>query len=258
MRFIPLLTFLLLWSNLLLAQVVHIEYLGDPLSAKERLHIEEVLKYETAFYAQFGLSDTLDLKLRVFNRKAEGRAYLDEIGVHLPLRIRGVYMTRRKEAVILGREKGDKTWLGVVSHELSHHFAREIGGKHIPSWLNEGLSEYFKHCQIKKKEVRHILPSYERGRIRTMYMLGDVDLLSFINSDRKMFMERQFTDERYAYILSHALVTFWIEEVPRDVFKEFISILKDVKEYPTASDRINRVYPGGFPQFEQDFVAYCK
>ena len=45
-------------------------------------------------------------------------------------------------------------------------------------------------------------------------MLGDIDLPTFINSRQNEFMKQQRTDEQYAYILSHALVTFWIEKAP--------------------------------------------
>ena len=45
-------------------------------------------------------------------------------------------------------------------------------------------------------------------------MLGDIDLLTFINSRQKEFMQQQRTDEQYAYILSHALVTFGLRKFP--------------------------------------------
>lgn len=60
-----------------------------------------------------------------------------------------------------------------------------------------------------------------------MYMLGEVNLPTFLNSSQGKFMKQQMTDEQYSYILSHALVTFWIESVPREIFKKFISVLQN-------------------------------
>ena len=140
----------------------------------------------------------------------------------------------------------------LIYHELSHHFVSQILGKRPPSWLNEGLSEYFKHCTIHKKAVRHTFTEYEQGRVRTMYMLGEVNLPTFLNSSQGKFMKQQMTDEQYSYILSHALVTFWIESVPREIFKKFISVLQNKNDPSTVSEQINLVYPGGFQQFEKD------
>ena len=146
----------------------------------------------------------------------------------------------------------------LIYHELSHHFVSQILGKRPPSWLNEGLSEYFKHCTIHKKAVRHTFTEYEQGRVRTMYMLGEVNLPTFLNSSQGKFMKQQMTDEQYSYILSHALVTFWIESVPREIFKKFISVLQNKNDPSTVSEQINLVYPGGFQQFEKDFEAVYK
>ena len=162
------------------------------------------------------------------------------------------------KAVILGRENGRERSLAIIYHELSHHFVSQILGKRPPSWLNEGLSEYFEHCTIHKKAVRHTFTEYEQGRVRTMYMLGEVNLPTFLNSSQGKFMKQQMTDEQYSYILSHALVTFWIESVPREIFKKFISVLQNKNDPSTVSEQINLVYPGGFQQFEKDFEAAYK
>lgn len=90
-------------------------------------------------------------------------------------------------------------------------------------------------------------------------MLGEIDLPKFINSlNQSAFMKQQRTDEQYAYILSHALVLFWIEKVPRPILKDFVSTLQNKDDLSTLSDRIKKPYPGGFAQFEQDFALFCK
>ena len=91
-----------------------------------------------------------------------------------------------------------------------------------------------------------------------MYMLGEVNLPTFLNSSQGKFMKQQMTDEQYSYILWHALVTFWIESVPREIFKKFISVLQNKNDPSTVSEQINLVYPGGFQQFEKDFEAAYK
>lgn len=246
------------FCGLLRAQTVKVEYGGDPLPDKDRQKIEQFLQYEVNFYSQFGLPDTLSLQLYVFETRKAAMDYLESINVSLPIKASGMYSPKHQKAIILGREKGRERSLAVIYHELSHHFVSQILGKRPPSWLNEGLSEYFEHCTIGKKGVRHTFTEYEQGRVRTMYMLGEVNLPTFLNSSQGKFMKQQMTDEQYSYILSHALVTFWVESVPREILKKFISALQNKNDSSTVSEQINLVYPEGFEQFEKDFEAAYK
>lgn len=258
MRTLYLLFSLFVFCDLLDAQTVQIKYGGDPLPEKDRRKIEEFVSHEINFYTQFGLPDTLSLQLYVFENKQDGLDYLKSINVSMSKRVSGAYSPKLQKAVILGREAGRERSLAVIYHELSHHFVSQILGKRPPSWLNEGLSEYFEHCTLSKKGLRHELTDYERGRIRTMYMLGEVDLSTFMNNTHGKFMKQQMTDEQYSYILSHALVTFWIEQVPRETLKKLIASLQNKEDLSTVSEKIDSVYPGGFQQFEKDFEATCK
>lgn len=44
---------------------------------------------------------------------------------------------------------------------------------------------------MTKRGFRHSLTEYGQGRIRTMYMLGEVDLPAFVNSEQGEFMVDQ-------------------------------------------------------------------
>ncbi|QIU95030.1 hypothetical protein [Bacteroides faecium] len=258
MRVLSLLFSFFIFYSLLNAQTVKIEYSGDPLPDKDRRDIEQFISHEVNFYTQFGLPDTLTLQLHVFEDRKEALKYLESVNISLPFKASGVYSPKLQKAFILGREKGRERSLAIIYHELSHHFVRQILGKFPPSWLNEGLSEYFEHCKVTKKGLRHTFTEYEQGRIRTMYMLGEVDLPTFLNSGHGKFMKRQATDEQYSYILAHALVTFWIETVSKDILKSLIASLQNKNDSSTVSERIDRIYPGGFRQFEKDFEAAYK
>lgn len=61
------------------AQNLQIRYGGDPLSEKDRIWIERFLTSEIELYARFGLKDTTNLKLTVFEKKQDAWYYLDSI-----------------------------------------------------------------------------------------------------------------------------------------------------------------------------------
>ncbi len=241
----------------LCGQVLQIEYNGDPLSEEERGKIEKMFVHEAEFYSQFGLPDTLTIvHLYMFEKKEAAKIFLKSIGVTTWEKVAGLYVTAQNKIVVLGAENGRKRTLAVIYHELSHHFARHIIGVHIPNWFNEGLARYFQNSVITKKGARHSLTDYEFGRIRSMYTLGEINLLEFINGLQDEFMIEEFTNEGYSYTLSHALVTFWIEELPGDMLKRFVYSLKDVDDSSAISERIDKIYSGGFKQFEKDFADF--
>lgn len=240
---------------------LHIEYAGDGLTEKERLQVEHIMDYQIEFYSLFGLEDSLKVKLTVFEERSEAMFYLDTIGIskaHPLNTVNALYNAKRKEAIIMGMGKDRKKALSVIYHELSHYLTRQITGINPPMWLMEGLSEYFEHCEAGKKGIRHSMTSYEKGRIRTMYMLGEINLRKFIDADRTLFMKKQRTDEQYAYILAHALATFMIENIPRQIMGNFIDLLQDKTDKTKVSEKIARVYPGGFDAFETDFEKFYK
>ena len=97
---------MLMFSQGMIAQQLEISYAGDELPAKEKEWIERFLAEEVAFYVRLGLKDTTRLQLTVFDKKQAALYYLDSIQVALPsLNVSGLYIPRRKEVVILGREK---------------------------------------------------------------------------------------------------------------------------------------------------------
>ncbi len=214
------------FCGLLHAQTVKVEYGGDPLPDKDRKKIEQFLQHEVDFYSQFGLPDTLSLQLYVFENRREAIDYLESINVSLPIKASGAYSPKLQKAVILGRENGRERSLAIIYHELSHHFVSQILGKRPPSWLNEGLSEYFEHCTIHKKAVRHTFTEYEQGRVRTMYMLGEVNLPTFLNSSQGKFMKQQMTRAIFLYPFACACHFLDRERSPRDIQKVHIRSAK--------------------------------
>lgn len=213
--------------------------------------------FEKGFYSSFGLPDTLRVRLTVFIDREDGLDYLDSLGVGKvqPLQnVGGLYNNHRREAVILGLKEEEPGSLSTIYHELSYFLTRQVLKNNPPAWLMDGLGEYFEHCNLGKRGVKHSLDTYEKGRIRTMYMLGEVNLKEFVDAGRKKFMKQQRTDEQSAYILAHALVTFLIEKMPRSLLVDLFASFDDKTNLAPVSEKIGLVYPGGFAVFEKDFA----
>ena len=233
-----------------------IQYGGDVmLTQKELAKVERMADFEIEFYRQFGLPDTMQLRMTLFEDKNEGRAYLSKIynGLSPHLSTGGIYLDKNHEAVIWEFRENRERKLAVIYHEMSHYFQHRIFRRRLPVWISEGLSEYFEHCEVKKKSIRHIMSEYEEGRIRSMYMLNEVNLKSFVDISYNAFMGRQRMDENYSYILAHALIAFFLDDCPREIFVALFNSLQDNDYKISVYERIDRIYPGGFSSFKTDF-----
>lgn len=240
---------------------LHIDYAGDLLTEKERQQVERMADYQIEFFRLFGLGDSLSLKITVFDEWRDSVSYIVPIqknGNNSANKLSGVYMYNKKELIIKGMKNNREKGLSMIYHQLSHYFTREITGVNSPAWLIEGLGEYFKNCEVGKKGIKHSMPLYEKGRICTMYMLGEVNLRKFVDADIFQFMKRQKSDEKSAYILAHSVVTFMIEKVPHQVMDDLIGLLQNKTDRAKVSEKIARVYPGGFEAFETDFEKFCE
>ena len=105
MRIFYLILCFICLCDLLHAQTVRIAYEGDPLTDKERRKIEQALQYEVEFYTQFGLPDTLNLQLTVFNKREDALIYLNKFNIHPPKSTNGMYIQITKGHHIKQRKR---------------------------------------------------------------------------------------------------------------------------------------------------------
>ena len=70
-----------------------------------------------------------------------------------------------KLMAVAGEELGPSTW-HVIQHEGFHQFARAVIGGDMPTWVDEGLAEYFGEAVYTGDGfVAGVIPSYRRERI---------------------------------------------------------------------------------------------
>jgi hypothetical protein len=250
--------FSLIICTSLSAQHIDLTFQADSLSEKEQIKVKEIFQEQIKFYSRFGLPDTIRVTLHVFNDRAEGETHIKTTGIKIIRRATGWYKAtpHSTDIYLIGRnELKQKDCFKIIKHELSHVFNCLITNFRIPTWINEGLAEYLEHSVVKKGELKHAMTKYEEGRIRTMFMLNEIELDSFVDGTKDEFITQQITDENYSYILAHALITFCMEKAPKDFFPQLISALKNKENSTNIKELIQSLYPGGFTQFKKDFAT---
>ena len=58
-------------------------------------------------------------------------------------------------------EQTGKRWQPILTHELVHAFAYEVGGGSVPGWLNEGLAQYLEGPERPLEAARRRLAGHE-------------------------------------------------------------------------------------------------
>lgn len=143
MRIFYLILCFICLCDLLHAQTVRISYEGDPLTDKERRKIEQTLQYEVEFYAQFGLPDTLNLQLTVFNKREDALVYLNKFNIHPPKSTNGMYISRLQKGHHIKQRKRIPTRSGrhLSRTEPSPHLANH--GRTSSDMVQRGTCRIF-------------------------------------------------------------------------------------------------------------------
>lgn len=244
---------------------LNITYLGDPIPQKWLARIEPMLKYEQEFYTDLGLDENFSVTIHAFRDRERGYeemgktagayGWVSQSGV----KTAGVFYPSLNLIALFGLDRDMEYMVGLVAHEVSHSFFHQTfwNRKMVPMWLNEGLAEYFQHCSVNRKGiVSHYMSGVDKGRLRTKYMLGEVDLRTFLDYSRSDFMRMEHLDDMSAYRLSYALIAFFVERTPSDCFPAVFMRLKDLMANESPSCAIDAIYPGGMKALENDFRTF--
>ena len=244
---------------------LNITCLGDPIPKKWLARVVPVLEYEQEFYMNLGLDEEFSVTIHAFRNREQGYAEMEKRTGHAGwvsesgVKTAGRFYPSLNLIALFGLDREMEYMTGLIAHEVSHSFFNQVFPKRkiVPMWLNEGLAVYFQHCSANRKGiVSHDMSETDKGRLRTKYMLGEVDLRTFLDCGRSDFMRMEHLDDMSAYRLSYALIAFLVEKAPSGCFRSVFMRLKDPGYKGTPSSAVDDIYPGGMTALEQDFRAF--
>ncbi len=135
-----------------------------------------VVKIHEVYTSVLGLNlgEIPPVKIRLFNDKAQFQRFYSQFsnGTRSD-QISGFYTSRTGEIVLYKNRSIDRT-LEVITHEASHLLLSYAYNNKVPSWLNEGLAEYFELIRLQGLSVgvppnqfsdRRMKALLERGRL---------------------------------------------------------------------------------------------
>jgi len=239
--------FLLLISFAASAQKVNFDCRACTISESDKWKIQKVAEYETAYFTEvFGPRSQQTISIRVYEDEKKFRRAQRRSVWHI-ISETGTYNPFSHQILVLKWARFLGTSYHETSHAIFHHFSNVR-----PTWLDEGMAEYFKNVAFDSLGNISIHQSPGRSQDMRRYVSDSTfSVLSTIKGSRHHFHSPENT---YYYSVSWGIVYFLKTEHP-EVFK---SILRDVKAGIKSEKTIETHYSGGIKQMEKDIVTYYR
>ncbi len=190
---------------------------------------------------------TPDLPLEVLVLEREeieglGSAYISD-----PDDLNGFYQKGiDRDFIVLSADLTGKVSTQVVYHELTHYLASRAMLR-PPTWLNEGLGEYFSSATISGNRLQVGRVLEDKVRLLTSIALLPLEELFAVGPDSSYYNERDKANVFYSQ--AWALVHFLFHGPYAEPFHEYLGALRrreaDLIEFlPVSPDRFEREFAG--------------
>ena len=166
----------------------------------------------------------------------------------------GFYSTGKNEAVTFIQPQREAT-LATVRHESTHVITTGIFGR-IPTWLNEGLAEYFSSLDIIAQVERITLNDASLARARESVRRGyPRRLREFLALTPEAWRDANVSQH---YALAEALVFFMMSH--DDGRRALTGLLTEAAarycQQIDTSIILERLYPGGIERLQRDYFNW--
>lgn len=198
----------------------------------------------------------VELNIRIFESRNDYQHYARSVSGERIANAGGFYSPRTNEAVTF-KQSSDEETLAVSRHEAVHVIVNGLMGR-TPTWLNEGLAEYFEQIkvsgQFSQVEVNQAWLRLAREAINNGYPQSLTDYLNVEGND--WYENSQHVHYALAWSLTYFLMS---SDNGRQIISTFMQTLAD--NYcmsVNSSALLSHSYPGGINQLENDFFSWIR
>ncbi len=229
----------------------------------ERAIVFGVGKIVDTYKDTFGFSypDNFKVTITIFSNKDEFLEYQRK-RIGKIVSESGYYDFGHRETVVLNEKNTKKTkdakeMVGLVFHEANHLILR-YHIPWVPSWVNEGLSEYFEGLNVFGENRRVYL---QENRIKwCKYWIKKgfpIKLEDYISLSYDEWMSFRKRDSNAAYTIGYSLVYFMMSRSSTEkILKELLWDFRRHEKGANSIETINKHYPGGFEKFKRNWLKW--
>lgn len=221
----------------------------------KRIHTGVNFTYQY-FKDVYGLAPNTDIRLKIFGKHRDYMTYQQVLYGKIYSES-GVYSPATKEALVNGAKYRDIV-VGVSIHESCHALIDPAGYK-IPSWLNEGIAEYFETMEFTESLVL-FRPQYDRHEeiAKLLKEKELISLLEYFGLSNNVWKNRNLVEDRTSRSIAWSLVHFLMSSPEgTETIKNILNNFKVDDETPSMNI-VNKNYPGGLNILEKRWHAFLK
>ncbi len=175
----------------------------------------------------------------------------------------GYFAPKYRETVVIINENAEdmlaesKRMVGAVYHESSHMILMEQLPS-CPTWLNEGLAEYFKGLNVIGENRRIYLDENQGKWLRYWTRKGfPITLEKYVSMSYDQWMTFRSRDTNAAYTVGYSLVYFLTSsQKTENVLKELLWDFKKNGKNANSLKTIDDSFPGGFERLEKLWLKW--
>lgn len=234
------------YDNRLPFQVI-IEGVDYRIPPSVRNHINVSVRKIFAIYEQalgVELNQEQDFRIVIYGTEAAFRQYQRQVAPVLE-NASGFYNGSTNQITTWGMP--EPQLLAVITHEASHAISASEG-RWIPTWLNEGLAEYFEGMRVSGLGAEVYTQRYWLTRLKTAgYHQQDPQLQRYLTVDHEGWYQADGGDGALSYATSWSLVFFLMDsDEGRELLKQVLNRAR-LTPMPLrdSAGYIARRWPGG-------------
>jgi len=235
-----------------LVHATRVKDINNALSMHDILWFSTIIDRGFAFHKKLlGIStEGIRFPIRLFNSEKEYRSYQKKTSDSRSGS--GYYSGSRRELVVYKTE----SYFGTVVHEAQHYVLRSKFRGYIPSWISEGLSEYYENASIESGIVIVKENPRKRERLQRWLQEGELPPMSaFLVMSNKEWKEQDRPPDHRNYAISWGLVYFLMStQEGRDALSGTIQSLRGSNKH--AALTLHRLYEGGVNSLDKDLRAF--
>lgn len=152
----------------------------------------------------------------------------------------------------------EKQVVETILHEGSHVILAQLTSR-APSWVHEGLAQYFQTLQPDGDRLR-VSPLEPAARLIREWVAGGelITLRRYLSIPEQQWRELAHNRNAVPYTVAWGLVYFLMSKPAGEQALRRILHELDKADRPPTLERLGEIYPGGITRLEYDFFKWAQ
>ena len=213
--------------------------------------------YRTLF--GLDLRRTVEVKLNLFDEKPAFDAWVSaRTKEKVPANVLGIFLTKTREVAVWRHSEDVNEIVSTVLHESSHVIMAQLS-PYAPSWIQEGMAEYFETMTLENNMLVVQPPATHLSRLQTWRETGKlINLRNYLGLPEQQWRGMVHDASPIPYTVAWGTLYFMLDsENGKRVLRQIMQNMEKSQAWPNA-EAIDNAYPGGLTRMDYEFFKWLQ